>query len=327
MQFGYGAAVAGLNLLVLLVLGIAAGLVVIWVGLHLKSISRDKGTALFSGMNKSLATGLLIVILLVSLSVGALSALPLFWNTLNAFKAEADLLQGQFLPTSPSLAAFARLRESIPLARVFINTIIPLTGAVLFIQVPLAYLGALGIGAFRPLGLRSEWLLLLFSPWLFVGTIALSPTLTISVREAGMLNTLPGLAPPILLSVPILFILTLFFKGQAPRWEAAQAGGQPAAKAFFRQLIVPSLPLATLLAGIAIWVELQTLLWPLIVASTPNRMTIMTALLRLAMETGIPGTPTVAATMILLWLPLAILFFLFLGVFQIFYLDRLSISR
>ena len=327
MRFGYGAAIAGLNLLVVMVLGIAAGLVVIWVGLHLKSVSRDKGTTLFSEMNKPLATGLLIVILLVSLSMGALSTLPLFWNTLNAFKTEADMLSAQFFPTAPSMAAFARLRESIPLARVFINTIVPLTGAVLFIQLPLAYLGALGLGAFRPLGRRSEWLLLPFSPWLFVGTIALSPTLTISVRGAGMFNTLPGLAPPILLSVPMLFVLTLFFKGQAPHWEAAQAEGQPAVNAFFRQLVRPSLPLAALLGGITIWVELQALLWPLIVASSPNRMTIMTALLRLAMETGMPGIPVVAAGIALLWLPLAILFFLFLGVFQIFYLDRLSISR
>jgi ABC-type glycerol-3-phosphate transport system permease component len=185
----------------------------------------------------------------------------------------------------------------------------------------------LGIGAFRPLGRRSEWLLLLFSPWLFVGTIVLSLALSISARQAGTLNTLMGLAPPTLLNVPMLFILTLFFKGQAPRWEAAQVEGQTVSNAFFRQLIVPSLPLAALLAGVAIFWGLQELLWPLIVASTPNRMTMMTALLRLSMETGIQGIPVVAAAIGLLWLPLAILSFLFFGVFQIFYLDRLSISR
>jgi ABC-type glycerol-3-phosphate transport system permease component len=252
----------------------------------------------------------------------------LFWHTLNAFKTEADMLQAQtFLPTSPSMAAFTRLRESIPLARILINTLVPLTGGVLFIQLPIAYLGALSIGAFRPLGRRSEWLLLIFSPWLFVGTVALSAVLTVSAHQAGTMNTLLGLTPPILLSVPMLFVLTLFFKGHAPRWEASQVEGQTASGAFFRQLIMPSLPLAALLAGIAIFVGLQGLLWPLIIAATPNRMTMMTALLRLAMESGMQSIPVVAAAIAMLWLPIALLFFLFFGIFQIFYLDRLSISR
>jgi len=147
MNFGFGAAVAGLNLAVLMILGIAAGLVVVWTGLRLRSIPWESGTSLLSGMNKPLARGLLIVILLVSLGIGALSTLPLFWNILNAFKAETDMLQ-TFLPTSLSMVAFTRLRESIPLARVLINTLVPLTGGVLFIQLPIAYLGALGIGAF-----------------------------------------------------------------------------------------------------------------------------------------------------------------------------------
>jgi len=45
------------------------------------------------------------------------------------------------------------------------------------------------------------------------------------------------------------------------------------------------------------------------------------------MEDGMQGIPVVAAAIALLWLPIAILFFLFFGAFQIFYLDRLSITR
>ena len=44
----------------------------------------------------------------------------------------------------------------------------------LCIQLPIAYLGALGIGALRPLGRYSEWLLLPFSPWLFITALPLS---------------------------------------------------------------------------------------------------------------------------------------------------------
>jgi hypothetical protein len=141
-----------------------------------------------------------------------------------------------------------------------------------------------------------------------------------------MLNTMMGLAPPILFSVPILFILTLFFKGQAAKWEAAQAEGQAAVRAFFSRLVVPSLPLVILLAGAGLFIGLQELLWPLLVANNVQNFTLMLTLLRLQFEFG-PTVSMVAAAITLFWLPISIFFFLVFAVFQIFYLDRLSLSR
>ncbi len=332
LRFGLGAAIAGLNLIAAMLLGIITGLIVVWAGLRLKIVPWDRARILWGSMKKPLAVACLILVVLASLGVGIFSAMPLLAGALNSLKGSADLTTSSaLLPAKPTLDAYSQLRESTPLLRILMNTIVPVTGAVLLIQLPLAYLGALGIGAFRPLGRRSEWLLLLFSPWLFISLIPLSMTLSIpvlnSMRDAGTLNTLMGLAPPVLMSVPLLFILTLFFKGQSARWDAAQAEGQAAGRAFFRHLILPSLPLAILLAGAIILMGLQDLWWPLIAASTPNRMTLMTTLLRLHYEFGPQAIPVLGAAITLLWLPLAACLFVFFAIFQTFYLDRLSLSK
>jgi ABC-type sugar transport system permease subunit/ABC-type maltose transport system permease subunit len=325
-NFGTGATVASLTLFVLILLGLVAGLIIIFTGIRLTTISPSKKSTLLSGMNRSSAIVLLILILLISLGVGSLSVLPLPWNALNSLKTEAELFRDSGLfPSSPSLEAYRRLGETIPIGNVLVNTTVPLLGGLLLLQLPIAYLAALGIGAMRPLGQRSEWLLLLFSPWLFVTIGPLSIPRFEGIREAGTLGTLIGLAPPIILSVPILFILSLFFKGQAPKWQAAQVEGQPVIGAFFRKLILPSLPLVVLLAGVAFFIGLQEFLWPLLVAPNPENFTITVALATLQAQFSM-AVPVLAAALTLFWLPPMVLFFLIFGVFQIFYLERLSLS-
>jgi hypothetical protein len=328
MRFGMGTAIASLTLIVSTLLGLIAGLIIVFIGLRLKTVPEDKGVILLSGLKKPVAIILLVLILLVSLSIGSFSVLPPLWNNLNSFKTNAELFQvpGSFFPSSPTLEAYQELNRAIPRARTVANTIMPVAGTLFLVQLPVAYLAALGIGALRPLGRRSELLLLLFSPWLFVTVAPLSIIEFQGRAAAGMLNTMMGLAPPILFSVPILFILTLFFKGQAAKWEAAQAEGQAAVRAFFSRLVVPSLPLVILLAGAGLFIGLQELLWPLLVANNVQNFTLMLTLLRLQFEFG-PTVSMVAAAITLFWLPISIFFFLVFAVFQIFYLDRLSLSR
>ena len=70
MRFGMGAAMASLTLIVLTVLGLIAGLIVVFIGLRLKTVPEDKGVILLRGLNKPVAIILLVLILLVSLSIG-----------------------------------------------------------------------------------------------------------------------------------------------------------------------------------------------------------------------------------------------------------------
>jgi ABC-type sugar transport system permease subunit len=327
-RFGAGAAVASLVLIVLVFLGLIAGLLIVFTGLRLETVSPDKKSTLFSGMNRPLAIVLLVLLLLISVVIGLRSIVPLYWNPLTSLESAPGFFRSSsLLPSSPSLEAYGRVGEVIPIGRVLVNTLAPLLGVLLLLQLPITYLGALGIGALRPLGQRSEWLLLLFSPWLFVTIGPLNIAMWQGIQTAGALDTIAGLAlaSPIILSVPMLFIFTLFFKGQEPRWQAAQAEGQPAVGAFFRKLILPSLPLLALLAGVAFFIESQALLWPLMITRRPESFPVTMALSSLQGQFA-TDVPTLAAALTLFWLPPIIFFFLVFGVFQIFYLERLSLS-
>ena len=328
-RFGPAAAVASFVLVVLVLLGLAAGLAVVLTGLRLEVTPGGKPSGLLSregrpGRGRAVVIVLLAVMLLGSVVICSLSGLPLLWNALNSLKTSAELTRSfSLFPSSPSLTAYSELAKKMPIGQVFVNTLLPLSLSLLLLQIPIAYLGALGIGAARPLGKWSEWLLLLFSPWLFVTVGPLSIVAFQNLQQARLLNTLAALTPPIMLSVPMLFILTLFFKGQEPKWRAAQAEGQ-GAKSFFTKLILPSLPLAALLASAAFLIGLQDLLWPSVASNTLTTMTLTTMLLRLRADL-VTGWPMLAAALTLIELTTFTFFFLVFSAFQFLYLDRLAL--
>jgi len=280
-------------------------------GLRLETVPQAKPAGLLDRSRKPLAAVLLVVILLASLVIAGWGLLPSLWTAGMALQNSAYL---------------QKVPQAVPVGRVWLNTLLPTTAAILLVQLPLTWLAALGIGALRPLGRRSEWLLLLFGPWLFVDVGPLSIVLWQRMKDANLVNTLTGLTPPFLLSVPMLFILTLFFKGQTPKWRAAQASGQPALGAFVRTVLLPSLPLTALLTCITLAVSQQELLWPLLMASKQDLQTIPLALARVG-TLSTTNAPLLSAALVLLTLPSVVWNVLILGLFQIFYLDRLALGR
>jgi hypothetical protein len=97
--------------------------------------------------------------------------------------------------------------------------------------------------------------------------------------------------------------------------------GQSAAKAFFSTLILPSLPLAILLAGASLLFSMQDLLWPLLVSVKP-RWTMALVLSSLSQRVSVSA---LAASVVLFGLPVFLFFFLVFGLFQALYLDRLAL--
>ncbi|SEG90733.1 ABC-type sugar transport system, permease component [Nonomuraea solani] len=195
--------------------------------------------------------------------------------------------------------------------RVHMNTWVPaLAGAL--VSVGVAYLAALGIGGLRPLGRGSEWLLLAFAPWLFVGAGPLGNANWQNVRNLGLIDSFLALFPPLLVSVPALLVLTLLCKGLAER----------AGRDFFGGVFVPSLPMAGILAGAVTLVNAHDLLWPMLVVQKPGLYTAPVA--QVAQLNGFSSqaidvgatTPVVVVAIALAALVAA----------QVFYLDRLAIA-
>lgn len=308
-NMGPGAAIASLILLVTLVLGIVAGLLVILTRLRLDIVDMkpalEKADQLVSPKRSRV---LPVILVLLTLGICMFSALPFGWLIPQAFGRDG----------------LGRLLEEISAGRLFINTFVPpLVTATL--QVLIAYLAALSIGALRPAGKQSEWLLLLFSPWLFITVLPLSLVNFIASQKAGRLDTLAGSLSPILFSIPALFILTIFFTGRASHLQRETTKGESQdASSFFKHFILPSLPLAVVLWLVLIFFNGQDVFWPLLVSASPERYPLNITLLRLVgMFSGAGGMLAAAITFFVL--PACVFFFICLTLFQLFYLDRLTL--
>lgn len=310
-NMGPAAAVASLLLLITMLLGTIAGILLIVTRLRLDVVETRKPSdsntqANTSPRNRSLAGLLLIALGLLTVGTCLLSALPF----------------GSLLPQAFGENGIGRLLEEVSPGRILINSLVPpLIAATL--QVLVAYLAALGIGALRPLGKHSEWLLLLFSPWFFISVLPLSLASYMSRQEAGSLDTLMGSVSPILFSVPALFILTLFFAG---RTSARNTIGSDAVAApdFTQKFILPSLPLAGVIWLALLFVHGADFFWPLLVNISPERYNLNLTLLQIVGRFG--GADALLATLVTLFvLPATVFFFVCLVPFQTFYLDRLTV--
>ena len=94
--------------------------------------------------------------------------------------------------------------------------------------------------------------------------------------------------------------------------------------AFFKHLIVPSLPLALLTAAFSLLAATQDLLMPLMVGLSPEQLTATTAILKFSASSNPASSSSVIA---LFGLPLFLIFFVVFATLQVFYLDRLVLIR
>ncbi len=207
----------------------------------------------------------------------------------------------------------------IPVWSALMNTWLAPVIIVLLVQLPLTYLGALGIGALRPFGKASEWLLLLFAPWLFIRVLLLVPGMAQPLFETGLMNSNFGFAIPYLLNIPMLFILTLFFRGQTQK--AVDSGR---ATKFFRDYVKASLPLTAICVVFSLMTIQQELLWSTLVLSYPENW-ILPVLYR--RSSGLYLSPgDLAAIFSIIRLPASILSMIILIVYQVSYFPRLGIK-
>jgi len=296
-QFGVASALSTVLLAQVMPIGLFAGALLVWSGVGLHTTASPQPAPDPAARTRLVLIGLLT--LAPALACAGLAGLP------------------YLLPSQP--AGAGELPGQVNLASTLALTILPPLVGIFLVQLPLTYLAALGIGALRPFGRYSELLLLPFAPWLFVTVGPLLVSLFIAARMAGSLNTPVALLPRFAVSIPILFVLTLFFKGQGARRRAH--GGS-----ILRGLILPSLPLALLLGFAATLIAAQGLTWPLIAASSSNLATLPV----LALEVAGQLTGSRAALMSVI-LPaeglILIAWLLIFALFQLFYLPRLALAR
>ncbi|MBT8225517.1 MAG: sugar ABC transporter permease, partial [Dactylosporangium sp.] len=245
LTFGPAAAISTLLLAVLAILGILGALVLIGTGarLELDDRCRHAGARRPGDRVGTLATAGAAVLVVAVIGVAAYA-------------------------TGPWLAALVDNSQpppgSVSLVETFGNTWVPPLISTL-LGVGTAAVAGYGIGALRPLGPRSELLLLPFAPFLFVGVAPLALRAYADGATASRLETMLGLVPPTRLAVPALFVFTLLARGQAFADQSARRDG--VSRSWTRTYILPTLPMAAILV-VGTWlVSAQDLLWPVISGS------------------------------------------------------------
>lgn len=124
----------------------------------------------------------------------------------------------------------------------------------------LAAVGGFAIAVVRPLGDASRWLLLLFAPWLFVGTGPLAAAHLEAVAGEGNYTVIGSFPPRAWIAIPVLFVFTALFWALEDRRRAALAdGASPGAAA--RAFAASAWPMTALMALVLLLVHAQDLFW------------------------------------------------------------------
>lgn len=300
LRFGLAASIAMCIFCVAGALGLTTMLLLIGTRLRLRLAQATPPLSLHVGP-RVVSALVLVPLLLGCLALAALAVTAALWAV---------------------RAVSYRPMSGLNTATLAVNTLVPPLIALL-IQVPIAYLGATGIGVFRPFGRFSAWLLLPFSPWLFVTVVPLSLAMWSSYRELGILDSLPALVPPIFCHVPLLVVLTLLFLGQHRAFADARGRGMPVFAAWLRTMLLPSLPLVALIGSVTLLAEMRTLYWPLLVATSPEQYTFPLAALQTA--GGFSTDYRMQAAAVGFELPLTLVGLVLFCVWQVFFADRFAL--
>ncbi|GAB4084784.1 carbohydrate ABC transporter permease [Myceligenerans cantabricum] len=176
----------------------------------------------------------------VLLAFGAvLVVVPFLWVFLSSFKTTKEILASPFsLPASPNLENYVNAWTDAGIGRYFLNTIV-VVGCALFFVMLLGALTAYVLARFKFPGSKVIYNLML-AGLTFPVFLAIVPLFFV-LRNAGLLNTLPGL---IVTYVAFAFPFTVFFLFSFFRSlphevaEAAQVDGAGEWRTFF-QIMLP----------------------------------------------------------------------------------------
>lgn len=252
----------------------------------------------------ALDSGLYVALLLAIFVM----AFPLIWMLLSSFKSTAEIsaVPIQWLPQSWSFENFVAVANSIPIGRMFFNSVlITLIGTFLKVLLGLACAYAL---VFVEIPFRNVAFMLVLFTLLIPGQITIIPNYAL-IAGLDWTNTYIGIILPGLASAFGTFLFRQQFM-QLPTslLEAAELDGAGHLRRLFRVVVpisVPTIAAVTLVTLVGEWNEY---LWPSLVAKSANLMTLPVGLTHLQDIEGVQNWGVLLAATTLLTLPMLIVF-------------------
>lgn len=217
--------------------------------------------------------------LYVLLTVGLIAVItPFIWMVLGSLKSEGELRQSPptWLPESASFDNYTQLFERLSFGTYFANSVIV---AVAVTVGNLLFCSMLGY-ALAMLEFRGKKVLftLVMATLMIPGVVTFVP-LFVLVANAGLVDTLPGLILPFLVSPFGVFLMRQYMLG-LPRdlLDAGRVDGAGELR-IFAQIILPLTTPALATLGILTFLgSWNSFLWPLVVAQNEETYTLPVAL-------------------------------------------------
>jgi len=201
-------------------------------------------------------------------------ALPLLWMVVASFKPISEIvtLDPGFLPKSPTLENYAAVADRVPLARVFLNSVIvTFVGAA--IKVFLAITTAYAL-VFIEIPFRNGIFLGILVALMVPPEAAMLPNF-LSISSIGGRDTLWGIILPGLGTAFGTFMLRQQFKTlPAELMEAAELDGAGHWRRLWQIVAPVSTPTIATVALVVIVNEWNNFLWPLVIIDSPEKMTL-----------------------------------------------------
>jgi len=202
-------------------------------------------------------------------------ALPLVWMVISSFKPVSEIVTTapSLLPQDATLRNYAEVAARVPLARVFLNSVI-VTGIGSVIKVVLAITGAYALVFLTRVPLRRVFLVAVLVALMVPPEASLLPNY-ITIASMGGRNTLWGIILPGLGTAFGTFLLRQqFLTLPVEILEAAQLDGAGHWRRLWRIVVPIMAPSIATVALVTVVSEWNAFLWPLIITDTPEYMTL-----------------------------------------------------
>jgi multiple sugar transport system permease protein len=249
-----------------------------------------------------------LLLFLFLLVLAVLAVFPFYWMVIGSVMSPVELFSSvpRLWPSDPELSTYRRIFDLVPLGRYFLNSLaVSITTTVIAVAVS----SAAGYTFARLTFFGKGILFALILGALMVPYQATIVPLFVMFANWNLLNSYPGIIVPGLVSAFGVFMMTQFFRTLPPDMrEAAIVDGAGELRIFARiylPLARPAVATLSLLIFMGSW---DQLLWPMIVAPSPDMRTLQVGLAFVRQQA--PVQNQVMAAIVLSVIPVVIAFLL-----------------
>ena len=239
-----------------------------------------------------------------------ITLLPFIWMILTSLKtqSEAITIPLQILPDKLLFSNYVSVFKKVPFAKMYLNSIIS-TGVIVGVQIILCSMAAYAFGRIKFLG-RNVIFAALLAALMVPSSFFILPQYLL-LQKMGLLNTIPALFIPGLFSAFGTFLMRQFFMALPNDLEdAARIDGCNHFMIFTKIMFPLVKPGVVALAILTLRSAWNDLMWPMIVNTSPEKMTLSAGLSFLQGQYT-TDYPIMMAGAVLAVLPLLVLFAIF----------------